>query len=105
MSTTIERNRLIHRALLSPVLAGVNVVFGVIAGLIAATFHADLSNAVPLVNLTHGFDIAYGPWNRCTLRLYPSESLAMGKALKTDLISSGALYGSSPDDLSIYSHR
>lgn len=63
MSTTIERNKLIHRALRSPVLPGVNVVFGVIVGLIAATFHADLSNAVALVNLTHGFDIAYGPWN------------------------------------------
>ena len=77
VSTTIEINKLIHRTLRSPILAGVNVVFGVIAGLIAAIFHAALSNAVPLVNLTHGFDIAYGPWNRCTLRLYPSESLAM----------------------------
>lgn len=52
-----------RRVIQSPLLAGVNVVFGVVAGLLGAIYHDDLANSTPLVWLVHGFDINYGPWN------------------------------------------
>lgn len=54
---------LIRRVIQSPVLAGINSLFGVIAGLLGAIYHADLVDAVPLVWLIHGFGIEYGTWN------------------------------------------
>ena len=54
---------LIRRIIQSPVLAGINSLFGVIAGLLGAIYHADLVDAVPLVWLIHGFGIEYGTWN------------------------------------------
>ena len=54
---------LIRRIIQSPVLAGVNSLFGVVAGLLGAIYHADLVDAVPLVWFTHGFGIEYGTWN------------------------------------------
>ncbi|MEO1246699.1 MAG: hypothetical protein AAFX56_13550 [Pseudomonadota bacterium] len=38
-------------------------MFGVVAGLLAAIFHAELVSSVPLVWFVQGFDIEYGPWN------------------------------------------
>ena len=55
---------LTRRVIQSPVLAGVNSLFGVIAGLLGAIYHADLANAVPLVWLSEGFGIEYGTWNK-----------------------------------------
>jgi len=52
-----------RRILQSPVLAGVNVLFGVVAGLLGAIFHAELINSVPLVWFVQGFDVEYGAWN------------------------------------------
>jgi len=57
------KTSLIRRIVQSPLLAGVNVLFGVIAGLLGATYHVDLIDSVPLVWLIHGFDIEYGGWN------------------------------------------
>lgn len=56
-----------RRFLQSPLLAGVNVLFGVVAGLLGAVFHSDLVNAVPLVWLIHGFDIQYGALNQAAI--------------------------------------
>ena len=58
-----DKPSLPRRIIQSPLLAGVNVVFGVIAGLLGAIYHNDLADSVPLVWLVHGFDINYGQWN------------------------------------------
>lgn len=52
-----------RRIIQSPALAGVNIVFGVLAGLLGTIYHDSLVDSVPLVWLIHGFDIEYGPWN------------------------------------------
>lgn len=54
---------LFGRLLRSPILAGLNVVFGIVAGMIAALFHNELFDAVPLAYLKHGFGVSYGPWS------------------------------------------
>lgn len=58
---------LVRRIVQSPILAGVNVIFGVLAGLLGAVFHGDLVESVPLVWFVHGFDIEYGVWNGTAL--------------------------------------
>lgn len=47
----------------SPLLAGINVVFGVIAGVIATMFHKQLAGAFPLVLFSQGFSVEFGGWN------------------------------------------
>lgn len=42
----------------SPLLAGANVIFGVVAGVFAATFHQDLVNSTPLIWVFRGTDVA-----------------------------------------------
>jgi hypothetical protein len=42
----------------SPLLAGVNVIFGVVAGVFAAAFHEDLVNSTPLIWVFRGTDVA-----------------------------------------------
>ena len=54
---------LIRRIIQSPLLAGINVLFGVIAGLLGTIYHADLVDSVPLVWLIHGLGIEYDTWN------------------------------------------
>jgi len=44
----------------SPILAGVNVLFGVLAGLIGAIFHQELADSVPLSFLKNGFSLQSG---------------------------------------------
>lgn len=57
------RSGLLRSIVQSPLLAGINVVFGVAAGLLGAIFHQELAVSVPLVWFSTGFNIEYGPWN------------------------------------------
>ncbi|VUX55287.1 membrane protein of unknown function [uncultured Woeseiaceae bacterium] len=54
---------IIYRILRSPILAGVSIIFGVIAGMIATLFHDQLFDAFPLAYLRYGFDVTYGSWS------------------------------------------
>lgn len=54
---------LMRRVIQSPLLAGINSLFGVIAGLLGAIYHADLVDSAPLVWLIHGFGVELGSWN------------------------------------------
>lgn len=54
---------LIRRVIQSPLMAGINSLFGVIAGLLGTIYHADLVDSVPLVWLNRGFGIEYVAWN------------------------------------------
>ena len=58
-----SRIRLIRRVIQSPVLAGINSLFGVTAGLLGTIYHADLVDSVPLVWLIHGFGVELGSLN------------------------------------------
>jgi hypothetical protein len=42
----------------SPLLAGANAIFGVVAGVFAAAFHEDLVNSTPLIWVFRGTDVA-----------------------------------------------
>lgn len=53
----------------SPWLAGVNVIFGVMAGLFAAVFQQDLLDSTPLLWLFEGFDV---PRSRLHLNVHAS---------------------------------
>lgn len=58
-----DKRSLLRQFVQSPVLAGINVVFGVVAGLLGAIFHHELAGSTPLVWFRHGFDIEYSSWN------------------------------------------
>ncbi len=70
--------RILRWVIRSPILAGVNVVFGVVAGLVGATFHDELVDSVPLVWLIHGFDTELGGLNTTAIVFWGSLFLFAG---------------------------
>ncbi len=53
----------LEESIRSPWVAALNVVFGVVAGILATTFHEELSRAVPLIWFRSGWTLDFHSWS------------------------------------------